>query len=1200
MISFPFLPPKTATLSDMKRWKKRLLVTAGTLLFLLLLSMLVIPWQIKSRARDFFVQKTERTLWIDSVFFNPFTLTLSIDGLNLSEPGRPEPFVAFRRLEISLAAKSLLERAMIIDELKLDTPFVTIDFQGKQQFNFSDLLKLGQKEEPQPAADQEQGPFLFSFNNVIIDGGRIDFTDSSLPTPARHHITDLHLAVPFIGNIPYLADRYVTPELRLLLNGSEVRASSELKPFHRSLETATTLLLEGIELPYYAERSPVPLPVRIDHGVLDLQLDLNYRVSSEEKPRLILGGSLAVTDLNVRHPDGLPLFAFDTLIVDLDWGNLFQREFNLRELSLYQPQLYLHRQKDGSIVLPGMLNQPAAGQETKPAAEPPTATLPLVRVDNLLIDGADLHYRDDAAGGFVSRLQPVTFTGKGLSTHSGETGQIELTVRGDRQEQLLASGPVSLNPIRAELTLGMELPQLEGYTPYLDPYLNQAPKGRLSFTAGAHFDRQSGLRLEQGRLQLTRLHIPFDRRDHMRLDSLELTGLELDVKSRQAGLDKVAIGPGFVQVRRLTDGRLSPLLLLREQPKATDEPDRDPDAAPWQLNLKELEVSRVGLLLKDEQLPKQPEIAISRLDLTASNLNWPEAKPARFSLNLRPKGRGRIAAKGSLVHTPLNVKGRIDIRSLPVALANGFIPPDLHLELTSGHLDIGLNLALAQKRGGLVGRITGKSDIAQLTVKDPLTGGELLYWDNLGLDRINIDLAQLAVHIRDVALDGYRAAVLIDKQGRVNLAQLTGDQTGEALSGQTDTRKEEEDSNQGAPRNHPDIRVDNLTLQGGTVHFEDRHLSTPFKATMFDLGGRVTGLASDPAMKADVDLRGRLENHSPLSITGTVNPLAEELFADLAIRFRDIDLTPMSPYSGTFIGYLIAKGKLNLELDYKINEGRIDADNRIIIDQLTLGDRVESEQATSLPVSLAIALLKDRSGVIDLDVPISGRLDDPDFSIAGAVWTIIRNLLIKAATSPFSLLAAMVGGDEDFSSVAFEPGTAVFAAGEIDKLKKLADILGKRPGVTLEISGFIDPQQDPEAYRQAQLKRLVRTEKWRRLEKAGKAPAEPDEVEVSAGEYPDLLTRVYKDADFPRPRNFIGLLKKLPVPEMEKLLLANIKAGPEQMAGLAKERALAVRAELERLNPDIAAQLFLVEPAAVDTPPEKGPGSRVAFAIKTR
>ncbi|RMF70616.1 MAG: DUF748 domain-containing protein, partial [Alphaproteobacteria bacterium] len=353
---------------------------------------------------------------------------------------------------------------------------------------------------------------------------------------------------------------------------------------------------------------------------------------------------------------------------------------------------------------------------------------------------------------------------------------------------------------------------------------------------------------------------------------------------------------------------------------------------------------------------------------------------------------------------------------------------------------------------------------------------------------------------------------------------------------------------------------DNLTLQGGTVHFEDRHLSTPFKATMFDLGGRVTGLASDPAMKADVDLRGRLENHSPLNITGTVNPLADELFADLAVRFREIDLTPMSPYSGTFIGYLIAKGKLNLELDYKIDEGRIDADNRIIIDQLTLGDRVESDRATSLPVSLAIALLKDRNGIIDLDVPISGRLDDPDFSIAGAVWTIIRNLLVKAATSPFSLLAAMVGGDEDFSSVTFEPGTAAFAAGEMDKLKKLADILGKRPGVTLEISGFIDPQQDPEAYRRAQLERLVRAEKWRRLEKAGKAPAREDAVKVSAEEYPDLLTRVYKEADFPRPRNFIGLLKKLPVPEMEKLLLAHIKAGSEEMAGLAQERALAVRA----------------------------------------
>ena len=295
-------------------------------------------------------------------------------------------------------------------------------------------------------------------------------------------------------------------------------------------------------------------------------------------------------------------------------------------------------------------------------------------------------------------------------------------------------------------------------------------------------------------------------------------------------------------------------------------------------------------------------------------------------------------------------------------------------------------------------------------------------------------------------------------------------------------------------------------------------------------------------MQADVDLRGQLENHSPLSITGKLNPLSRDLFADLTLSFKDIDLTPMSPYSGTYVGYIIAKGKLNLDLDYHIEHQQIDADNRVMIDQFTFGDRVESDKATSLPVGLAIALLKDKNDEIHLDIPISGNLNDPKFSIAGAVWTIVRNLLVKAATSPFALLSALGGGDQDFSSVDFANGVVTLDDKQLEKLQSLAKMLSDRPGLTLEITGFADADNDPEAYRQAQLQRMISQAKFAELADEGKTPESISDVTVSAEEYPDYLLQVYKDAEFPRPRNVIGMLKDLPDEEMEKLLLANIIA----------------------------------------------------------
>jgi hypothetical protein len=270
-----------------------------------------------------------------------------------------------------------------------------------------------------------------------------------------------------------------------------------------------------------------------------------------------------------------------------------------------------------------------------------------------------------------------------------------------------------------------------------------------------------------------------------------------------------------------------------------------------------------------------------------------------------------------------------------------------------------------------------------------------------------------------------------------------------------------------------------------------------------------------------------------------------------------------------------------------------------MIDQFTFGDSVKSEQATSLPVSLAIALLKDQNGEIHLDVPISGNLKDPSFSIAGTVFTILKNLLVKAATSPFSLLSAMIGGGDDFTSLTFANGIARLSDTDQQKLVKLAEVLAKRPSLTLEVSGFVDREQDPEAYRQEQLRLQMVTAKWQQLKEAGEAPENVEQLEISAEEYPELLTYVYENAEFPRPRNFIGLLKSLPVEEMEKLLLSNVIVGEEELAELAKQRAFQVRDALVAQNEAIKAQIFLMKTDIYQAPKE-GPASRVEFNISSK
>jgi outer membrane protein OmpA-like peptidoglycan-associated protein len=328
--------------------------------------------------------------------------------------------------------------------------------------------------------------------------------------------------------------------------------------------------------------------------------------------------------------------------------------------------------------------------------------------------------------------------------------------------------------------------------------------------------------------------------------------------------------------------------------------------------------------------------------------------------------------------------------------------------------------------------------------------------------------------------------------------------------------------------------------------------------------------------------------------------LRNDLFLDMQEKFNDIELSPVTPYSGTFLGYSIDKGKLFLDLKYHIENKKLDSQNKVFLDQFTLGKKVESTRATNLPVRLAVALLKDRKGEIHLDIPVTGRTDDPKFSVWGVVLQILKNLLVKAATSPFALLSSAFGGKEDFSAIHFAPGSSQLSDAEKEKIRKLAQALNDRPALKLEVAGYVDREQDPEGYRNELLTKKIRNEKFLALIKEKKAAGGEisESVTVSPEEYPVYLKTVYKKEKFPKPRNMVGLVKDIPDAEMKKLILANTVVGEENLKTLARERATAVRTALVTDGKFPPERIFeksgnIYKPTAK----EGDAGSRVEFGV---
>jgi hypothetical protein len=369
-----------------------------------------------------------------------------------------------------------------------------------------------------------------------------------------------------------------------------------------------------------------------------------------------------------------------------------------------------------------------------------------------------------------------------------------------------------------------------------------------------------------------------------------------------------------------------------------------------------------------------------------------------------------------------------------------------------------------------------------------------------------------------------------------------------------------------------------IILKGGKVDYTDNFIKPNYSANLSDMEGKVGAFGTKSTSPADVSLAGKINESSPINIDGSINPLAPTALVDIKAKADAIELTGLTPYTTKYTGYPIVKGTLTVDVHYLLDQGKLTAENHIFIDQLTFGDRVESPDATNLPIRLAVSLLKNSKGQIDLRIPISGSLSDPQFSIGSIVLGAFMNLIVKAATSPFSLLAAAFGGNgaqEDLGYIEFAPGYVTLTPASQQKLDTVAKALADRTALKLNISGRVDPKFDKDGYREASLEHSI--EELRRKDGGDSASVDGKTAALSKEDYNKYLTKVYSAGKFQKPRDVIGLAKTQPPDEMKKLILTNTSVSDQDLQHLAEWRAMAVRAYLSNKGVD-SGRMFIVAP----------------------
>jgi len=1218
-------------------WQRRLAAAAGVLLLLWALAWLAVPPLLKWQAQHRLSEWLGRPVSIGAVDFRPWSLELTVRDLSVGGPSAAgTPPLRWARAYVNADAASLWRRAPVIAALEIDGLALNVTHLGSGRYDIDDVLA---RLAPDPAAPPDGGPpARFALYNLRLHDAAVTFDDR--PAGRTHRIESLQLALPFLSNLPSHLEVTVQPRLAFRLDGANFDSNADATPFAQRQHGELRLAVGQLDLGRYAVYLPAGVPLRLARGALDADLRLRFEKADDAEPSVVLAGKAVLKDVALQDAEGAPLLGWKQLRVDLADVRPLVRRVALGDVRLQGAQLHLAR--DGA----GRLNLQRLGGAAAPPAPATTASAAAAAqggapwqatLARLEVDDAQLLWRDASVTPAAAlQLDAMRLRGEALAWPMREAMPVSFaaTLRSpavqDMATRLALDARVSDRAAEGSATL--EALDLAALGPYLAGWLRPRLEGQASLKGRFEWRGEAAapalrLQLEQGALDALRLASGSGRaaREELSVRRLAVEAARVDLAAREIDLGRWRIERPSVELARDGQGRWN-VESFAAPAAATPASDAVP-APPWTLRLADLQLDAGRLRLSDRFAPGRAADTPARVDVSALRLRvqelaWPQGKgvaPARVQLGARIAGvaaagepapaAGSVEWNGRIAPDPWRVAGRLRVERLPVHVFEPYVADQLPVALLRAEAGWQGELDLRRAAAGWTVEASGDARLADVRVHTRgevagTAGDELLSWQSFALEGVRLAMAPQAtpqLEIRAAALNDFFARLVVTEQGRLNLSSVKAT---DAPAGPAEAASAPPARAASAPAGGElpiAVAVGGVKLANGRVDFSDRFIRPNYSANLTELNGTLGAFRSGSREMATLELRGRAAGTALLEVRGALNPTADPLALDIQAKATDLELAPLSPYAGKYAGYAIERGKLSMEVAYKIApDGKLEARNQVILNQLTFGDKVESPDATKLPVLLAVALLKDRHGVIDINLPISGSINDPQFSVFGIVLKVIGNLLVKALTAPFALLAG--GGGEDLSVVEFRPGTAMLAEGSVATLDKVARALADRESLKMTVTGAADAVGEREAYQQAVLEARLLAERRRELLRGGASAAEAEALAaLDAPTRARVLKELYRATDLPdKPRNALGFARDIPGPEMEALLKRRIAVSADAMRELALQRGLAVRdALLAKGLP--GERLFLAAPklrAAGED--DAGWTPRVQLSLSTR
>ncbi|HUH42057.1 MAG TPA: DUF748 domain-containing protein [Sulfurimonas sp.] len=1031
---------------------------------------LILPLLLESQIPKIVANNTNSNITIKDISFNPYLFKINLSDVELKD-NEDKHLASFSSLYIDLKFLSLLRGAIHIKEMNLKNPQISLLYDKDKIFNFSKLAKQSNKDESSTTDKSADIPRVI-VDNFTLSNGIVRYEDFTKPKKFEFMVDTINFKLTDIDTNDFTSSNAKFRFNSNLQDGGEVDFRVNVigfKPFivDGSVDIKDAKLYSAWK---YVQDS---LGIEIADGVLSFGATYNFNIDDINATQ-VNNIYLSLNDLRVKPKDtNNDILTLKSL--NISGANIepMAQRVSVKDVVVDSLNAKVERNTKGETDWSGYFK--SSGPSNEEVQKEDNATQWSVVVESVDLKKIAASFKDSSIKpSVVSKLNSLNAEIKNITLLGDEPITYALDLVLNESAKCTLDGSL----IHKNLSLYSYVKctdfDITHYNPYIDTIAKEELKRFNIFLSSATLGLDANLSLNdkgegiEARLSGANVDIKnmaLNRRDNKEkiaeFKKFSINRAKLDTKTKEIDIENVSLDALALEIKKAKDGTLNLESLIEtkevKSPKSTKTVEE-----PYRVKLGSFDINSAKLSYDDKSIKEPSKTTIDKINISAKNIDSKEKSWFDYSADLRVNAKGYMNSKGSIKHTPLEQKGEFKLKNISLKELTPYLSESTFLKISDGSLNLRAKSSYKQKADKYKATVDGALSIENFFLHDTRDGSTVASFIKAELNSFKFDTLSNELNMDEVLLDSFYVDAQIDKNKTMNLAKL--------LKEKEEPIEQEETQNK-TPLH---FKLLNLKVTNGSANFADYSLPLDFKTSIHSLNGNVYAISSNKGEVSYVEIDGGVDEYGSTKLKGSVESSNFKSYTDLNFNFRNLNLNNFSGYSAQFAGYKIEEGKFFLDLEYKIYDSQLLGKNSLIIKKIKLGDEVEDENITKLPLRFAVALLEDTQGVIDINMPVEGDVSKPDFKYGAMILKTFVNLIVKAVASPFKFLASTMGiNSDDMEFVEFEASESAMLASEREKLDSVVKILQEKPKLSLGISGGFDAKVDKEAIQAKKLTQLI-------------------------------------------------------------------------------------------------------------------------------